>query len=107
MKKYKANLMKFLNAKTIGVLISTKPGQSYLNLALKLKKQSDKHIILFVDDTFNYNHMENFPFVDVWVNTACPRIGFDDVTSMPRPLINITDAFDPGKALARIEKDFL
>ena len=74
MKKYKANLMKFLNAKTIGVLISTKPGQSYLNLALKLKKQSDKHIILFVDDTFNYNHMENFPFVDVWVNTACPRM---------------------------------
>ncbi|MDO8481293.1 MAG: diphthamide synthesis protein [Nanoarchaeota archaeon] len=103
-KKYKGNLLRFMNAKTIGVLVSTKPGQSYLNNALLLKKKSDKEVFIFVDDTFNYANMENYPFIDVWVNTACPRIGFDDVTAMPKPLININDALEPEKALVRYER---
>tara|TARA_Y100000310_G_scaffold219247_1_gene220651 strand:+ start:18403 stop:19131 length:729 start_codon:yes stop_codon:yes gene_type:complete len=99
--KYKSYLMKFLNAEKIGILVSTKPGQQYLKSALELKKQIDKECYLFIDDTFNFQNMENFHFVDVWVNTACPRIGFDDILNTPKPLINITDALDPEKALKK------
>jgi len=75
-------------ADNVGVLVSTKSGQQYLKNALLLKR-SKKNIYIFVDNTFNYAEMENFPFIDVWVNTACPRIGDDET---PKPLININDA---------------
>jgi len=39
-KRQKAAYAKFLMSKKIGVLITTKPGQSYLKLALKLKRNT-------------------------------------------------------------------
>ena len=101
LKKYKANLMKYINADKIGVLVSTKTGQQHLKNALLLKEKSDKQVYIFVEDTFNFSNMENFPFIDVWVNTACPRIGYDDVLHLPKSTININDAFNPGEALKR------
>ena len=101
LKRYKANLMKYMTAEKIGILVSTKTGQQYLQNAIKLKEQSSKNIYIFIDDTFNYANMENFPFIEVWVNTACPRIGYDDVTNMPKPLININDALQPEQALTK------
>ena len=100
--KYKSNIMNFLKADKIGILVSTKPGQQYLKSALTLKNKLDKQTYIFVEDTFNFQNMENFPFIDVWVNTACPRIGFDDSPNLPKPLININDALQPEKALERL-----
>ena len=101
-RRYRANMLKYLSARTIGVLISVKPGQQYLKLAIALKeKEKDKQVYFFIDDTFNFASMENFPFIDVWVNTACPRIGYDDFLNMPRPLVNINDALAPEEALRK------
>ncbi|MBI2548113.1 diphthamide synthesis protein [Candidatus Woesearchaeota archaeon] len=100
-KRY-ANLKKFLAAQTIGVLISLKPGQQYLPLAKRLKEnleQEGKKVYLFLDNTFVFQHCENYPFIDCWVNTACPRIGMDDITTLPVPLVNIREALDPIPAL--------
>tara|TARA_Y100000310_G_C20611278_1_gene778134 strand:+ start:39 stop:746 length:708 start_codon:yes stop_codon:yes gene_type:complete len=99
--KYKSNIMNFLKANKIGILVSTKPGQQYLKSALTLKEKLDKQTYIFIEDTFSFQNMENFPFIDVWVNTACPRIGFDDSPNLPKPLININDALNPEKALER------
>lgn len=101
-RKIKANLKLYINAKTIGIIVTMKPGQQYLNNAKKLKEQlekQDKKAFIFIDNTIDINHFENYPFVDVWVNTACPRIGFDDITTINKPLINIRDAYDPVKTL--------
>jgi diphthamide biosynthesis enzyme Dph1/Dph2-like protein len=95
--KLKGKLLKYLNAKNIGVLISTKPGQFYLNLAKKLKKEN---IYFFVDNTFDFKHLEDYNFIDAWVNTACPRIGQDDEL----PVINIKEALDPDKYLEILGK---
>ena len=103
-KKYKANLVKFLHADTVGILVSTKSGQSYLMNAIALRKelkQRDKESFIFVDDTISLANGENFPFIQVWVNTACPRIGFDDIMHYSKPLININDAFTPEQAVER------
>jgi len=101
-RKLKANIVKFLSTKTIGILVTVKPGQQYLKNAIKLKeklKSEGKESFIFIDDDLQINLLENYPFIDVWVNTACPRIGTDDITTIPVPLLNIRDIYDPIKTL--------
>jgi len=88
-KKKKGALLKFHSAKNIGILISTKPGQCNLEEAQKLKKKyNEKKFYLFVGDTFDFNELENFPFIECWVNTACPRIAEDQ---SKKPIVNLED----------------
>jgi len=67
-------LMKFYSADNIGILVSTKPGQNNLKEAIELKKKLKKNCYIFVSDMINEAELENFPFIQAWVNTACPRI---------------------------------
>lgn len=78
-KKRMGALSKFLNAKTIGVLTTTKSGQSVSDKRLKEleNKYKDKNFYKFIADTIDYTQLENFPFIEAWVNTACPRIEED------------------------------
>lgn len=94
LRKKKGNLLKFYTSKVIGVFVSSKWGQEYKDSALKLKDQyKDKEFYYFVSDNFADQEMENFPFVECWVNTACPRIGQDDILRHPKPVINIKDIY--------------
>ncbi len=106
--KYKRNLKLFINSKTIGILVTIKPGQQYFNSAKnlkeKLKKQGKKSYI-FIDNNLDINQLENYPFIQCWVNTACPRIGTDDILNIEKPLINIKEAFEPIKALEKLENE--
>ena len=102
LRKIKANLKLFIAAETIGIIATTKPGQQYLNNAKMLKQRlakQGKKAYIFLADTIDYSHLENFPSIKVWVNTACPRIGTDDITSLQKPIVNIREAMDPLKAL--------
>ena len=83
--KYKKNkkvrYVKFLHANNIGILVSTKLGQCSYKKAVGIKKNLEgkgKKAFIFAFDTLNSNEMENFPFIDFWVNTACPRIANDE-----------------------------
>jgi diphthamide biosynthesis enzyme Dph1/Dph2-like protein len=72
---------KFLHASKIGIIISAKPGQEYMNKALSFKeiiksKYKDKQVFLFISSNINLNELENFN-VDFWVNTACPGLSYD------------------------------
>ena len=88
--RQKAAYSKFLMSKKIGVLLSTKPGQSYFKQALKLKtKYKDKEFYYIVMNTINFDSLEDFPFIEVWVNTACPRIGWDDTKRTSRPMLDL------------------
>jgi len=90
MKRQKAAYSKFLMSKKIGVLISTKPGQSYYKYAKQLqKKYTDKEFYFIVFDTINFEGLEDFPFIECWVNTACPRIGWDDTKRTSKPIIDL------------------
>ena len=105
--KKKANLKKYLNADKIGILVTIKPGQQYMLAANKLKQQlekEDKKAYIFIDDTLNPMNYENYPFVQCWVNTACPRIGTDDIVNINQPMINLRDALDPSRAFVELEK---
>ncbi len=77
-KKKKAAYIKFLSSRNIGIIVSTKQGQNNLIRALELKKNSkDKKFYVFVSETIDFSQLENFPFIECWVNSACPRIDED------------------------------
>lgn len=88
-KKQKASLTKFLSSNRIGILVSTKPGQYNMKKALELKNKADKDYYIFQFDTLNPLELENFNFIECWVNTACPRIADEKVN-----IINISDIPD-------------
>ncbi|MEM4246702.1 MAG: diphthamide synthesis protein [Candidatus Woesearchaeota archaeon] len=73
-KARKGAVLKFLSAKRVGIIVSTKPGQKNLQRALQLKKKGDKEYYVFVCDTLDFKYLEDFNFIDCWVNTACPRL---------------------------------
>ncbi|MBI4016091.1 MAG: diphthamide synthesis protein [Candidatus Aenigmarchaeota archaeon] len=89
----------FLNAQKVGILISAKTGQSdnkinspsielKMKKALQLKTRKDKEYYLFAFDTLSIQELENFTFIDCWVNTACSRIADEKIN-----IVNIDDIF--------------
>lgn len=91
-KRKKGALLKFLSSKSIGILVSTKPGQTAVQGGRKKidelkKKYKDKNFYIFAFNILQKNDLENFPFIECWVNTACPRI----VEDFERGIINIED----------------
>lgn len=89
-KKQKGAYLKFLNAKKIGILISTKPGQENLKKAIELnKKIKDKDSYLFIANNINTDEFENFPQIDSWVNTSCPRMDMNQSSIINIGKINL------------------
>ena len=79
-KRKKAAYVKFLNSKQIGIIVSVKPGQQRMKKALELKKKlKDKHTYLFICNNIQTGEFENFPDIQSWINTACPRMDMNDV----------------------------
>lgn len=93
LKRYRGSLMKFLTKKNAGVIITIKPGQEQYQAALKLeKKYPDKKFYYFIDNNVSFDQLENFPFIEVWVNCACPRIALDSQEMFRKGVVNLNDA---------------
>ncbi len=93
--QYRASLVKFLAARTVGILHTIKPGQEQFKPSLALEtKYPEKEFYHFIDNVISFDQLENFNFIEVWVNTACPRIGFDDQEKFVKGVINLNDALD-------------
>jgi len=93
-RKLKGAYLSFLHAEKLGILVSTKKGQNRLVDAKKLKaklQKKEKSAYIFLFDTLVFSELENFPDIDCWINTACPRIAVDDHSRFQRPVINIDD----------------
>jgi len=75
--RQKASYLRFLNSNKVGILVSTKPGQSKIKRALELKKALNKKTYLFLTNNINTMEFENFS-INSYINTACPRIDFDN-----------------------------
>ncbi|HLE05813.1 MAG TPA: diphthamide synthesis protein [Candidatus Nanoarchaeia archaeon] len=89
-KKKAMMISKVLDAKIIGVLLSTKPGQEHEEIANELiskLKSKGKEAYLFVANELSPSQLNDFP-VDAWINTACPRISEDE---FDKPIVNHED----------------
>ena len=76
-KRKKGQLAKFLSSDNIGILVTSKSGQNQSNKAEELREKLEKagkKAFVFLANEIDFNSLENFNFIDVWINTACPRI---------------------------------
>ena len=82
------------HAKTLGVIIGLKPGQKHLDAALKIKEMAEKTgkaaFLLAVRELLPETLME-FPTVDAYVNTACPRISLDAPSKFLKPVLTVNE----------------
>ncbi|WP_243678471.1 diphthamide synthesis protein [Vulcanisaeta distributa] len=83
----------FNNAKLVGIAISRKPGQYRPDLveALinRLRRLGKDFVIIDLNEV-SPDYVNNLP-VDAVVNTACPRIGIDDLDRFMKPVVNAGD----------------
>ena len=72
----KGRQLRYLTAKTVGLLVSLKPGQKFGSVErLQTRIRADgKEVFVLLDDTFTVSSLENFSGIDCFVNTACPRL---------------------------------
>jgi len=88
--KRKVAISKFVAASKIGVILSAKKGQAVSIDRKKLqKKYPDKKFFYFACDTLVIDDLENFPFVQCWVNTMCPRIAYEEESRTA--IVNLED----------------
>lgn len=98
--KRKAAYLKYLAADNIGIIVTVKPGQQHLKRAMTMKErlaEKGKNAFVFICDSLDFNELENFPFIDAWINTACPRIAYEDYLKFTKPVLNMEDIFDDMK----------
>ncbi len=92
LKKRYAILSKCYNMESCGVILSTKPGQKRLNLARKARNVAKRRYIsdIVVVDNIDNEKLVNLPY-DFYVNTACPRITYDDMDNFSKPVITFQE----------------
>ena len=81
-------------AQTFGVLISLKPGQKRFDNALRIRdkiEQNGKAAFLFAIREILPEALREFPTVDAYVNTACPRISLDTPSKFLKPVLTINE----------------
>ena len=90
-----ASIEEAKKAKTFAVLVGLKLGQKKLEEALNVKKkleESGKTACLFVAKEVTPEVLMEFPTVEAYVNTACPRVSLDDASKFQKPVLTINEA---------------
>lgn len=104
--KYERKLIlkfeKFKEAKSVGILLSSKPGQFYTDhkSLVEIKRRIEKYgkrVYLIIFDRITQENLEGLR-IDFFINTACPRICED---YFKKPIINIKEflILESGKTL--------
>ncbi len=90
-KRRKGSILSAVNAKTFGILVSTKVGQFSLGAARNVKKELEKRgkqAMILVSNEIEPLPLNNFMLFDCYINTACPRM-VDDTEEFGKPILNI------------------
>jgi 2-(3-amino-3-carboxypropyl)histidine synthase len=81
-------------AKTFGVLVGLKVGQKRLDEALQIKELIEKNgktAFLFAIREVLPEVLMEFPTVDAYINTACPRISIEAASKFPKPVLTVNE----------------
>ena len=92
-KRRNGSLLAASEARTFGILLSTKNGQFNLPgamLAKKLLGKKGRRAEIVAANEFSPIALANFLKFDAYINTACPRI-VDDREAYGKPVVNIAD----------------
>ena len=85
-----AMVEKSRKARSFGIIVSTKPGQSNPTVALNIQKQLEengkKAAILYADEVVP-DKLLDFSDIEAFVDTACPRLALDDPERFQKPIV--------------------
>ena len=83
-----------MRAKNFGVLIGLKLGQKRFEEALKVKEIAEKRgkvVFLFAAKEILPETLMEFPSVDAYVNTSCPRISLEASSKFLKPVLTVNE----------------
>ncbi len=81
-----AVIEKARGATTIGIIVSTKSGQHRMDLARRLAALVPNTVIVTMNEV-SPDELLNLGF-DCYINTACPRLAYDDQVRFPVPVLS-------------------
>jgi 2-(3-amino-3-carboxypropyl)histidine synthase len=86
MRRRFAVMEKARGAQNAGIIVSTKSGQQRMDLARRLESLSPHAVIVTMQEV-SPDELLNLGF-DCYVNTACPRLAYDDQVRFPVPVLS-------------------
>jgi 2-(3-amino-3-carboxypropyl)histidine synthase len=89
-----ANVHEAEKAKQFGVLIGLKSGQKRIDKALEIKmrlEENGKRVTLLAVREVSPDALMQFPTIEAFVNTACPRIALDDADRFSKPVLTVNE----------------
>jgi len=95
LKQRYAFIEKAKNAKVFGLLLSTKTGQFNMKLASTLREllaKAEKTVIMLIDEEIVPEYLNNFTNIEIFVDTACPRLATDDPSRFGKPVLTPSEA---------------
>jgi 2-(3-amino-3-carboxypropyl)histidine synthase len=81
--------------KSFGILVGLKPGQKSLERALQIRQKlekSGKDAYIFAVEEVTPEALLEFPTIEAYVNTACPRLSVDDGLRFNIPVLSKNEA---------------
>ncbi|WP_238375077.1 diphthamide synthesis protein [Vulcanisaeta thermophila] len=87
------NVGRVMEGRRVAIVITRKPGQRRLDLLSEVQgilRSLGKDFVVVEGDELSPDALDNLP-VDGIINTACPRIGIDDLDRFIKPVINARD----------------
>jgi 2-(3-amino-3-carboxypropyl)histidine synthase len=94
LKQRYAGMHEAQNAKSVGILVGLKPGQKHLDQALKVKalaEMTGRAAYLFAGRELTPESLLEFPSIDAYINTACPRISLDAPGKFQKPILTVNE----------------
>src|SRR5712692_3045325 len=85
-----AMIEKARGSQNFGILVSTKPGQCNPQIALSIRNQLEekgKSAVLLYTDEILPEKLMDFSEIEVFIDTACPRLALDDPERFPKPIL--------------------
>ncbi len=89
-----ASISEAKKAEKFGVLIGLKYGQKKVREALEIRKRlqkSGKKVTLLALREITPEALMQFPSIDAFVNTACPRLSLDGTPSFLKPILTLNE----------------
>ena len=81
-------------AKEFGIFVGLKPGQKHLDNAFNVKelaKKNSKGAYLLAAREINPETLLEFPSIDAYVNTACPRVSLEATGKFQKPVLTVNE----------------
>lgn len=106
-KRSRGRILAALNAKSFGILVSTKNGQFNMKLAEILKTKIEEANLaaeILVSNTFDFSSLDNLLEFDAFVNTACPRLVNDDSIRIRKPLLSSNELIESLGIITSLRK---